>query len=129
MTHRSRGRIRSTVLGWMLAAPILFGAAPSWALWDRSGDYAGLSEALAAGDCPSAAGMLRRLADDGDTLAQTLLAEFYLGEPGTAQNVQMTANQWIAILDGATAEEFTGFVSEAADWVDLGPRWRAGRAR
>ena len=100
MTDRSRRRVRGTFLGAFLAVPILFGSAPAAALWERSGDHAGVSEALAAGDYPAVVRMLRQLADDGDMLAQTLLAELYLGELGAAQNMNLA----IAWMEQAAAE-------------------------
>ena len=78
---------------------MLFATAPAGAFWGQSDDRAGVAEALAAGDYPAATRMLRRFADEGDTLAQTLLADFYLGEVGTSRNLNLA----VAWLERAAA--------------------------
>ena len=94
MTGLNRRRIGGISFGGILAAAILFVAAPASAWWERSGDHAGLSEALAAGDYAAASRVLRRLADEGDMLAQTLLADLYLNEIGLARNPNL-AIAWL----------------------------------
>ncbi len=94
MTDLNPSRIRGISFGCVLVAAILFAAAPAGAWWERSSDRGGLSEALAAGDYATATRMLRRLADDGDMLAQSLLAELYLNESGPTQNLNL-AIAWL----------------------------------
>ncbi len=94
MTDLNPSRIRGIAFRSILAAAFLFAAEPAGAWWERPSDHAGLSEALATGDYAAARQMLRRLADDGDMLAQTLLAEFYLNEIGLTQNLNL-AIAWL----------------------------------